>query len=118
MQKTGWLIYNQEGATRNAWFIRRLQGEMQKNGVSLQLVVADTPLQLPNNTPDFAIVRAMNADINKEMQTRGVKTVNNAQTALVAGDKWQTYLLCKQLNIPVLPTFLAKEKPLSSLISP
>ena len=110
MQKTGWLIYNQEGATRNAWFIRRLQGEMQKNGVSLSLVVADTPLQLSNNTPDFAIVRAMNADINKEMQTRGVKTVNNAQTALVAGDKWQTYLLCKQLNIPVLDTWLFDNK--------
>ncbi len=117
-QKTGWLIYNQEGANRNAWFIKRLQDEMQKNGVSLSLVVADTPLQLPNNTPDFAIVRAMNADINAEMEKRGVRTVNNAQTAFVAGDKWQTYLLCKQLNIPVLPTVLGSEQTVKTFLYP
>ncbi len=114
MQKTGWLIYNQEGANRNAWFIQRLQDEMQKHGVSLQLIIADTPDDLPKQTPDFAIVRAMNAQINAEMQARGVKTVNNAQTALAAGDKWQTYLLCKQLKIPVLDTLLASEQSLKT----
>ena len=118
MQKKGWLIYNQIGVQRNAWFIERLQAEMQKNGALLQLIVADTPLQLPTDTPDFAIVRAMNADINAEMEKRGVKTFNNAQTALVAGDKWQTYLLCKRLNIPVLPTFLASEQTLETMQYP
>ena len=116
--QTGWLIYNQEGATRNAWFIERLQEEMQKNGVSLRLVIADIPAQLPLGMPDFAIVRAMNADINAEMQKRGVRTVNNTQTALIAGDKWQTYLLCKQLEIPVLHTVLASEKQVESFVYP
>ena len=117
-QKTGWLIYNQEGANRNAWFIKRLQDEMQKNGVLLQFIVADKPSDLPTKNPDFAVVRAMHADINAEMQKRGVPTVNNAQTALIAGDKWQTYLLCKQLNIPVLSTVLASEQTLKTFPYP
>lgn len=116
--QTGWLIYNQDGEKRNAWFIARLQDEMQKNGVLLQLIIADTPNDLPTGNPDFAVVRAMNANINAEMQKRGVPTVNNAQTALVAGDKWQTYVLCKKLNIPVLPTVLANEQTLQTFHYP
>ena len=107
----GWLIYNQEGAKRNEWFIRRLQSEAEKYGVFLQLLVANAPGELPVQTlPDFAIVRAMNADINAHLQALGVRVANNAQTACTAGDKWQTYLLCKQLNIPVLDTVLANEQ--------
>lgn len=116
--KTGWLVYNQEGAKRNAWFIQRVISEMQKHGALLQLIVADAPNDLPTGVPDFAIVRAMNADINAEMERRGVATVNNAQTAFVAGDKWQTYLLCKQLNIPVLHTVLASEQTIQTFTYP
>lgn len=106
----GWLIYTKEGAKRNAWFISRLQQEAKTQGLCLQLQTAQTAEELPKDTlPDFAIVRAMNADVNAYLESRGVRTFNNAQTARVAGDKWQTYTLCKRLQIPVLSTVLAKD---------
>ncbi len=105
----GWLIYTQEGAKKNEWFIARLQNEFAKYGAKLSLVIADRAEDLPIETlPDFAICRAMNADINAVLESKGVRTFNNAKTAKTAGDKWKTYLLCQRLQIPFLPAFLAE----------
>ena len=107
----GWLIYTPQGARRNEWFIHRMIEECAKRGITLRLILAETPCDLPKDeTPDFAICRAMNFAINAELEERGVRTFNNANTAKIAGDKWETYLLCKRLNIPVLPTILAEER--------
>ncbi len=106
----GWLIYTQDGAKRNEWFISRLQNEFIKYGVSLTLKIANTSDDLPTEyLPDFAICRAMNAQINAALESRGVRVFNNAKTAKIAGDKWETYLLCERLNIPFLPAFLAEK---------
>ena len=107
----GWLIYTPQGARRNEWFIHRLMDEFAKRNMALRLVLAENPCDLPKDeTPDFAVCRAMNYAINAELENRGVRTFNNAKTAKIAGDKWETYLLCKRLNIPVLPTVLAEKR--------
>ena len=107
----GWLIYTPQGARRNEWFIQRLIEESAKRNMALRLVLAENPCDLPKDeTPDFAVCRAMNYAINAELENRGVRTFNNAKTAKIAGDKWETYLLCKRLNIPVLPTVLAEKR--------
>ena len=105
----GWLIYSRAGAKRNEWFIARLQQEFAKYSVELSLIIADCADDLPlENLPNFAICRAMNADFNAVLESKGVRTFNNAKTAKIAGDKWETYLLCERLNIPFLPAVLAE----------
>ncbi len=103
----GWLIYDQIGASRNQWFIHRLIDEAKTYSVDLQLRLMDEIETAP--LPDFAIVRTIAPKVNQRLEAQGVRTVNNYKTANAACDKWETYLLCKKLGLPVLETSLAEE---------
>jgi ribosomal protein S6--L-glutamate ligase/gamma-F420-2:alpha-L-glutamate ligase len=99
----GWLIYDKISAERNAWFIQRLITLAKEQGIMLTLKTDEDFSVLP----DFALVRVIRPDINARLQKAGVRVFNNAKTAQIACDKFQTYLFCKECGIPVLPT--AKE---------
>lgn len=102
----GWLIYDEEGAKRNEWFINRLIRSAEKQGVSLQLKIFRDGWRLDlQPLPEIAVVRTINPALSKRLETLGVRCVNNAETSRVANDKWQTYLACKQWGIPVLDTW-------------
>ncbi len=109
----GWLIYDELGAKRNEWYISRLQEEAEKYGLALSLKVVSArdfkPL-VQEPLPEFAIVRTICPQINKELERRGIRTFNNGKTAEIACDKYKTYLACKRWNIPVLPTWTAGER--------
>jgi glutathione synthase/RimK-type ligase-like ATP-grasp enzyme len=98
----GWLIYDEEGAKRNVWFIRRLEEEFALYGVDLRLKIVEDGFE--GVLPKFAIVRTIAPEINAWLEERGVRVCNNVKTAKVACDKWETYLACKAWGIPVLPT--------------
>ncbi len=103
----GWLIYDREGAARNRWFIERLQSEAARVGLTLHLRVYEEDERFFDaEKPAFAIVRSILPHVNARLESWGVNVFNNAQTARVACDKWETYLLCKKLNIHVLDTAL------------
>lgn len=104
----GWLIYDKIGASRNQWFIHRLIDEAKLYDTDLELRLTDEIETAP--LPDFAIVRTIAPKINQRLETQGVRTVNNYKTAKAACDKWETYLLCKRLGLPVLETSLAEEE--------
>ena len=107
---TGWLIYDEEGAKRNEWFIARLQSEAAALGMELLLRVYDGKESFfDEEKPSFAIVRSILPAVNARLERLGIRVFNNAETARVACDKWETYLLCKELQIPVLETSLAEE---------
>ncbi len=100
----GILVYNAQGVKRNEWYINKLKNGFKPLNVDLQLVVIDNEdLQL-NNIPDFAIVRVIAPNINKRLEDNGVRVFNNYLTSGIANDKWQTYLMCRKLGIPVLDT--------------
>ena len=101
----GWLIYDSEGRERNGWFIQRLLTLAKEKGLDLELKT-----DIEGDAPDFAIVRAIHPNYNKALEEKGVRVFNNFLTSKTACDKWETYLLCKELNIPVLRTW-KKEKP-------
>lgn len=106
----GWLIYDKQGAARNQWFIARLQEEAAALGIELTLRIFDGDERFfEGKKPAFAVVRSILPQVNAQLENRGVRVFNNAETARVACDKWETYLLCKQLGIPVLDTALFTE---------
>ena len=106
----GWLIYDKQGAERNQWFITRLQSEAAALGMTLLLRIFDGNERFfEEESPNFAIVRSILPTVNARLENRGIKVFNNAETARVACDKWETYLLCKRLGIPVLDTALFSE---------
>lgn len=104
---SGYLIYDKEGSERNSWFIQKLTSECASRGVELTLVTLKKEwekqlLALP--LPDFAVVRVIAPHINEWFERRGVRVFNNGKTAKTACDKWQTYVLCQRLGLPVLST--------------
>lgn len=99
----GWLIYDSAGAQKNQWFIQRLIALAAARGLRLQLKLDDGGL-FEGALPSFAIVRTIRPALNAELERAGVRVFNNAQTARIACDKWETYRACKAWGVPVLPT--------------
>lgn len=108
----GWLIYDEYGAKRNEWFISRLQTCFARRGLALTLKIyekSDENGAFWEDFPDFAIVRTICPSVNAKLEEKGVRVFNNAKTARTANDKWQTYLFCEKLGLPVLPTYLPEK---------
>ena len=101
----GLLIYNSTGAKRNRWFIERLLYNFKQKGINLELVITDNNELGTINNVDFAIVRVAAPEINKSLENFGVRVFNNFNTSYIANNKWETYLLCKRLGIPTMPTY-------------
>ncbi len=108
----GWLCYDEIGAKRNAWFINHLIEKASARGISLSLhVIGNPPFAFPT-LPDFAIVRFICPALNEWFEAQGVRVYNNAKTAKIACDKWQTYRFFLDHGIPVLQTELASSRSL------
>lgn len=101
----GWLIYDKDGAKRNEWFIDHISSLAKNYNISLDLKIVSSVQDLFNlKLPNFAIIRSINTQITKFLTLNNVRCFNNEVTSLIANDKWQTYQLCKKLNIKVMPT--------------
>ena len=101
----GWLVYSPEGYALNRWFADRLLSAADANGLDLALMLVQDGAGLPPEPlPDFAVVRTIRPDISSSLEARGVRVFNNAATAHVANDKWQTFRLAAELGLAVLDT--------------
>ena len=103
--KNGILIYDEEGAKRNQWFINTLLESAKDYNLNLRLVIfKNMPTFLFEDNIDFAINRVISPKLTYKLEKRGIKVFNNYMTSLIANDKWKTFKLCKKLNIPVMNT--------------
>ena len=107
---TGWILYDEQGAKRNEWFITSFLQTAKRYNIDLLLKVvsglSDVEKLAKDSLPDFAIVRTIAPQINRFLEERGVSVFNNYQTARVANDKWLTYTLCQSLYLPTMQTQL------------
>ena len=111
---TGWLIYTPEGYALNRWFADRLLERAAAEGLALELKLLSGGDSLPpGELPNFAVMRTIRPDLSARLEARGVRVFNNAETARVANDKWATFLLARELDLPVLDTveFTWPERP-------
>ena len=111
---TGWLVYSPDGYALNRWFADRLVEQAATRGLTLKLhLMAERDALPPTSLPDFAVMRTIRPDLSAALETRGVRVFNNAATARVANDKWATFLLARELDLPVLDTveFTWPERP-------
>ena len=101
----GLLIYDSIGAKRNEWFINSLISNFRNKNIDLELTIIDNEEIKKIENIDFAIVRTIAPKINSILEDTGIRVFNNFNTALIANDKWKTYLLCKSLEVPTMPTY-------------
>ena len=95
---TGWLFYTPEGEARNRTFIGFWREEAAKRGVTLELRRTCDPL--PDENPDFAVVRAMDPPFSAGLEARGIPVFNPASVSACCNDKWNTYRLADSLGVP------------------
>ena len=105
----GLLIYDNAGAMRNSWFIDRLISCAKEDGCELELVITDQKssaddLLADTEKPDFAIVRTISPELNRALESRGIRVFNNSLTAKVANDKMKTHFYSVMLGIPAMET--------------
>ena len=101
----GWLVYSQDNYDGNRWFADRLSAMAAEEGIDLALKLVSSNCRLPSGRlPDFAVMRAICPGLSAKLEAKGVRVFNNAETARVANDKWETFLLARELGIPVLDT--------------
>jgi len=102
---TGWLVYSPDGYALNRWFADRLVEQAAARGLTLELRLMAEGEGLPSAArPDFVVMRTIRPDLSAMLEARGVRVFNNATTARVANDKWATFLLARELDLPVLDT--------------
>ncbi len=108
-----WLVYSPAGLERNRWFADHLVAEAALRGVALKLKQVpeagggppDFFRDLTSRPPDVAVMRVIRPELTERLENAGVRCVNNAVTAQVANDKWRTYVLARQLDLPRLETW-------------
>ena len=105
----GWVVYDDEGAARNAWFAGHLQKTASDLRVELELVPDSEVVEKfsEGSPPDFVLVRTINPCLSRWLEDHGALVINNAATSMVANDKWKTYCFCMENGIPVMPTTVA-----------
>ena len=111
---TGWLVYSPAGYALNRWFADRLLTCAAAAGLALELkLLSESDSLSPDGLPNFAVMRTIRPDLSAQLEARGVRVFNNAETARVANDKWETFLLAQALGLPVLKTvrFTWPERP-------
>ena len=101
----GWLVYSPEGYALNRWFAERLAACAADEGVELLLRTVADGCSLPAEpAPDFVAMRAIRPDLSAALEARGVRVFNNAATARTANDKWETFRLARELDLPAMDT--------------
>ncbi len=106
----GLLIYDEESAKRNEWFINSFLKHAKTYNVDLKLIIFHSLNTLKlNEHYDFAIVRTINPKLNYYLEKHHIRVFNNARTSIIANNKWLTYKLCQANNIASMNTFLLKD---------
>ncbi len=101
----GWLVYSQDGYDGNRWFADRLLASAADEGMELALHVVPDDGSMPTGPlPDLVVMRTIRPGLSAMLEAKGVRVINNAETARVANDKWETFLLARELGLPVLDT--------------
>ncbi len=118
-----WLIYEKRDAKKNQSFIEMHQKSGRELGMEIQLIYAEelsivveqSGLQLwyqgkRKEKPDFALHRARNYILARQLEGMGVPVYNNSRVALAGNHKGIAYQEVSSLSIPVVETCICKQE--------
>lgn len=115
---SGWLIYSEKDAIKNASYIEWFQLEATKQGLSLQLIIREQlTIGINQNqsilyydhkhisTPDFAIVRYMDPLLSKHLERKGIHVFNSSAISAIFNHKGYTHDAILQTGVPMPDTY-------------
>ena len=109
--KSGLIVYTDYDAKCNRFFINKCLELLNDEDFSLKYINEDEVLNYVNsNKVDFVIYRGRDYRVLEQLLCRGIKTFNNVLTNKTANDKYLTYKLLKDNNLPYIETYLDSSK--------
>ena len=104
--KSGLIVYSSVDHQRNQWFIDKCLLMLNDEQINLFYLDEEKLLSYLNqHDVGFVIYRGRDYRLLKVLETKGIKTYNNALTNQVANDKYQTYLFLKENGFPVIESY-------------
>lgn len=123
-KQAGWLIYNREDAVKNQGYIDWMLDEASKLDLDLHFyhredlrighrsneLYAEHAAQ-PIALPDFAIVRAIDPFLTRQLEQMGIACFNSSFVSEIANDKARTHQYLSSMGIPMADTIYCNGKP-------
>lgn len=109
MRWKAWLVYDKEGAERNAGYIRMHEETGRKMQIDIRFILDEQLPELPllsqEEKPDFAIVRTIQPLLTKRLERAGIPVFNNSFVSEICNHKGKTIdYIHSHSDIPVIPT--------------
>lgn len=122
-EKTGWLIYDREGANRNRSYIQMYIEEGRNLSIKILLKYAEELsfgifhnelilLEKGKKTeyPDFVICRTMQPDLSFYLEQCKLRVFNSARVSQICNDKAKTYAYLAGKGIPLIESVFLQNK--------
>ena len=109
--KRGLIVYNATDASKNQWFINKCLDELNDEELSLSYLDEDFLLDyIATHHLDFVIYRGRDYRLLEELEKRNIKTFNSSLTNKIANNKYLTFKLLEENNLPRIATYLDSSK--------
>lgn len=103
-----WLVYDKEGAIRNADYIAMHRQLAKEFSMTLRLVMDfEVPalLSMEEELPDICFVRTISPELSYAIERKGIRVFNPAMVSEICNDKGKTTAYVeKHTSVPVVPT--------------
>ncbi|MBE5959900.1 MAG: ATP-grasp domain-containing protein [Lachnospiraceae bacterium] len=127
--RRAWLIYGQEDAKKNKWYIEEFIKEAEKRDVKMELLLTEEMTfgvkdgnwfitykgKVPKN-PDFAVVRTIYPMLSRHLEYCKIPVFNNAKMAEICNDKARTYQYIAKMDIPIIDTAFHRKQELDRIL--
>ena len=116
----GLLVYSKIRSYKNEWFINHLIQVAKNYDIFLDFIFdIDINLkEIKNNNYSFIIYRSDDLNIKKHLQNLNILMINSLEISKLANNKYNTYKVCRKLNIPCLKTTLLNTKNIKTITYP
>ncbi len=103
---SGLIIYNAVDTKKNQWFIDEFLQKLNDEEISLSFLDEEFLSDyIETHHVDFVIYRARNYKLVELLEQKGIKVFNNSLVNKTANDKYLTYKMLKDNNLPYIETF-------------
>lgn len=114
------LVYSKIRYRKNTWFAYHLIEVAKDYEIKLDFIF-DKDIKISNikkSNYSFIIYRSDDLNIKKHLQNLNILMINSLEISKLANNKYNTYKICKKLNIPCLKTTLLNTKNIKTLTYP
>lgn len=124
-----WLIYREEDAKKNTWYIHEMISEGEKAGLQIQLLYTSQLTLTVDKTaavlvdgakvpkPEAAIIRVMDPRLSKHLSMAGIRLFNSETISWLCNNKANTYQEISKLSIPIIPTVIVRRENLMTEVN-